>query len=243
MYQIIQTIVFSAGENGGNPCPVVRDADELSTEDMQAMTAELGFESVYILKPTRPDCDVYFRYFVPLHEMEMCVHATIAAVTTLVRDGIITKSPISIQMALGKISVTWEHIDAGILVAVNQFLPRKIMDGPSKEELCRALRISSSELDELPCCSVATSRYKLIVPLKSTAVLNNLNLDFPYLWELCDKYGTTGFYPFTQEHMETGEIVYHARQFPKRAGYNEDPATGVAASALGAYLAQFDVRI
>ncbi|MEZ2737170.1 PhzF family phenazine biosynthesis protein, partial [Aneurinibacillus aneurinilyticus] len=29
-----------------------------------------------------------------------------------------------------------------------------------------------------------------------------------------------------------------ARQFPKRAGYNEDPATGVAASALGAYLTE-----
>ena len=30
--------------------------------------------------------------------------------------------------------------------------------------------------------------------------------------------------------------MYFARQFPKRSGYNEDPATGVAASALGAYL-------
>lgn len=239
MYKIIQTVVFSNGESGGNPCPVVQNADELSTDEMQAMTAEFGFESVYILRPTRLDCDVYFRYFVPLHEMEMCVHATIAAVTTLVCDGIITKSPISIQMALGKINAVWEYTDMGILVGVDQFLPHKIIDGPFKEELCRALRVSCSELSELPCCSVSTSRYKLIVPLKSTVVLNNLNPDFPYLWELCDKYETTGFYPFTQEYTETGEIIYHARQFPKRAGYDEDPATGVAASALGAYLAQF----
>ena len=35
--------------------------------------------------------------------------------------------------------------------------------------------------------------------------------------------------------------MFFARQFPKRAGYNEDPATGVAASALGAYLARHQV--
>jgi PhzF family phenazine biosynthesis protein len=35
------------------------------------------------------------------------------------------------------------------------------------------------------------------------------------------------------------DAAYAARQFPTRVGYTEDPATGVAACALGAYLTQF----
>lgn len=33
-----------------------------------------------------------------------------------------------------------------------------------------------------------------------------------------------------------------ARQFPLRAGFPEDAATGVAAGALGAYLARYDLQ-
>jgi len=47
----------------------------------------------------------------------------------------------------------------------------------------------------------------------------------------------TGFYPFT---LNTRDPDWHAeaRQFPQRAGFEEDPATGVAACALGAYLVE-----
>ena len=72
-------------------------------------------------------------------------------------------------------------------------------------------------------------------------MLDRLHPDFPYLWDLCDRYGTTGFYPYAMETGPFGDPIFFARQFPKRAGYPEDPATGVAASALGAYLAQYCV--
>ena len=52
---------------------------------------------------------------------------------------------------------------------------------------------------------------------------------------ICDKYGTTGFYPYAKEPGDD-PFLFCARQFPCRAGYPEDPATGVAASALSAYL-------
>lgn len=71
-----------------------------------------------------------------------------------------------------------------------------------------------------------------MVPLCSKAVLDGLQPNLELLWTLCDHHETTGFYPFVQG--ENGRL--YARQFPKRAGYNEDPATGVAASALAAYL-------
>lgn len=237
MFEVVMTKVFALEKDGGNPCPVVLNADELSSADMQSMTKKFGYESAFVLKADLTGCDVRFRYFVPLHEMEMCIHATIGSITVLVDRGIITVSPVRIQTALGAITAEWERNDSGILVSVNQFLPKKKEKNPTKEEVCRALCITDGDILPLPIRSVATSRYKLIVPLKDKDVVNRLKPDFEYLWELCDKYETTGFYPFAVENVD-GKEIYHARQFPKRAGYQEDPATGVAASALGAYLTE-----
>ena len=93
----------------------------------------------------------------------------------------------------------------------------------------------------LPLVSVSTARPKLIVPLQSVEVLDALEPDFERLWALCDRYETTGLYPFAPLPGAMGAI-WAARQFPCRAGYDEDPATGVAACALGAYLAEVERR-
>ena len=108
MHQTIHTVVFEEKPGGGNPCPVTLDADELSTEEMQAMTFASGEESSFLMKPTREDCDVKIRYFVPLHEMEMCSHDTIGAVTVLVKTGRVTASPVRLETALGQVMVDWE---------------------------------------------------------------------------------------------------------------------------------------
>ena len=240
MAETIHTTVFQAQPGGGNPCPVILDADGLTEQEMQRMTREFGEESVFLMETTRPDCHLRARYFVPLHEMEMCVHATIGSATVLVRRGLVQSTPIVYETALGPIQVDWaRRADGTVDVGVRQFLPRYMERNPSREEVCRALGIGPQALGEGPIQSVATSRWKLVVPLASRAVLDGLEPDFQALWALCDQYETTGFYPYARETDGTGEPVFFARQFPKRAGYDEDPATGVAASALGAYLARY----
>ena len=235
MHQTIHTVVFEEKPGGGNPAPITLDADELSTEKMQAMTFGFGEESAFLMKPTRPDCDVKARYFVPLHEMEMCSHDTIGAVTVLVKTGRVTESPVRLETALGQVLVDWEMDGDAVKVSLSQFLPRVLDEAPTAEEVCRALRIAPDQLADLPIQSTATSRFKLLVPLKEKETVYCLDPDFEYLWSLCDKYHTTGFYPFAPE-PGGGPRLFCARQFPCRAGYPEDPATGVAASALSAYL-------
>ncbi|WP_022792341.1 PhzF family phenazine biosynthesis protein [Marinococcus halotolerans] len=233
-YQVVQTTVFSMEKGGGNPCPVVLDADHLSTKTMQQMTKEFAHESAFVISSTRPDCDLKLRFFVPSHEMEMCIHATIGSITVLVHKGAISHSPVTVETMLGPVNVKWEKHDSKLEISVEQFPPGFLNTVPSREEIGRALNIEPEELAEWPVQSVSTSRYKLIIPLKSVETLNMLQPDFNYLWDLCDEFNTTGFYPFavSQQH----EKYVQARQFPQRAGYPEDPATGVAASALGAYL-------
>ncbi|MBO4839267.1 MAG: PhzF family phenazine biosynthesis isomerase [Lachnospiraceae bacterium] len=237
MHQMIHTVVFEEKPGGGNPCPVTVDADALSTEEMQAMTFGFGEESAFLMKPSRDDCDVKARYFVPLHEMEMCTHATIGSVTVLVETGRVTESPVRLETALGPVSVDWEREGGRVKVSLSQFLPRFAEENPAPEEVCRALRITPDELADLPIESAATSRFKLLVPLKEKATVYRLEPDFEYLWSLCDKYHTTGFYPFAPEPGDDPRL-FCARQFPCRAGYPEDPATGVAASALSAYMVE-----
>jgi PhzF family phenazine biosynthesis protein len=238
MYQTIHTVVFQAEKGGGNPCPVTLDADGLTADQMQEMTKQFGQESAYLMKPDMPGCDFRARYFVPLHEMEMCIHATIGSATVLVKKGLVTKSPLYYQTPLGRVRIDWERHGEDIDVAVEQFLPETAAKNPAPEQVCRALRIPESDLDlsRGPIQSVRTSRYKLIVPLRSRAVVDGLKPDFEALWNLCDEFDTTGFYVFALEKDPQGNPLFFARQFPKRAGYPEDPATGVAASALGAYV-------
>ena len=243
MHETVHTVVFKEKEGGGNPCPVTLFADDLTTEEMQKMTAGFGEESAVIVQPSQSGCDFRPRYFVPLHEMEMCTHATIGSATVLVRRGLACRSPIIFETAFGPMEVEWEETDGKIDVGLSQFLPKYKEVNPSIQEAAKALRIPEDAVAATPLMpieSAATSRFKLIVPLSSKEILYGLEPDFEYLWDLCDQYDTTGFYPFVIEEEE-GEKRLYARQFPKRAGYPEDPATGVAASALSAYLVKHGI--
>lgn len=235
----MNTTVFPLENGGGNPCPVVLNADGLTTDTIQKMTKEFGHESAFVLKSTRSDCDLKIRFFVPLHEMEMCIHATIGTITVLVKRGIIKHSPTIVETMLGPIKVEWEVNGSNLDVNVEQFSPQFMDVNPTVDEICRALNIGINDINDFPIQSVSTSRYKLVIPLKSVDTLNKLEPNFEYLWRLCDEFNTTGFYPFAIE--QKSKQCVQARQFPKRAGYDEDPATGVAASALGAYLTEHKV--
>jgi PhzF family phenazine biosynthesis protein len=56
-------VAFADGPGGGNPAPIVTDADQLSAEQMQQAAAEFGFETAFVLAP-RAGGVRRFRYFV-----------------------------------------------------------------------------------------------------------------------------------------------------------------------------------
>jgi PhzF family phenazine biosynthesis protein len=222
---IVFATAFADGPGGGNPCPIVFGADGWPTERMRALAEKLGHETAFVLPP-RDGGDVRLRYFVPLHEMEMCVHATVATVVHLAGTGRLTGNPAAVETPLGVRAVTW---DAGSAM-VEQFPP---VFGPEVDPapVLAALRIAEATG---PIRSVSTARAKLMVPVADEDTLDAIEPDHELLWDVCDRLDVTGFYPYA-----VGERIT-ARQFPRRAGYPEDPATGVAACALGAHLAVGD---
>jgi PhzF family phenazine biosynthesis protein len=213
----------------GSPAPVTLDADDLSTADMQALAERYGHEAGFVLRPTDPkSADVRYRFFVPRHEMDMCGHATLGTTWLLNKRGRLKPGDIRIETLSG---VVHARVSDSGDVAISQ--PKGLVTAVSEDhqaEIMDVLGITAADMLDQPIINASTSRVKTLVPLTSPAIVNALQPDFSRMDALCAKIGSTGLYPFACDWDD--ERTYHARQFPRDSGYPEDPATGIAASAL-----------
>jgi PhzF family phenazine biosynthesis protein len=166
-------------------------------------------------------------------------HATIAAITVARLDNTVKSDHVRVETMKGIFEVESSRRGDGIIVTLEQNKP--LWPHLDPDLVARALNIDPKRigLAESPIQSVSASRAKLLVPLEDSKVLDNLMPDYQALWELSEKLQVTGFYSFTR-HPDKKNAQAEARQFPLRAGFPEDAATGVAAAALGAYLATYD---
>ncbi|RAX57094.1 hypothetical protein CCZ01_07050 [Helicobacter monodelphidis] len=233
-------------KNGGNPCLVYTGAECLDKTQMQSLAQEAqkqygGIETAFILPPQKSNNDYMFMYFAPLKEMEMCVHASIAALSVLeIESGNFHDSTL---MKTYKIETKLGIFEMGYNSSTNQGYvlqnsPQILNCISSSAEVADALNITNSTINqELPIQNISTSRPKLIVPIQNVEFLDNLQPNFNQLWKLCDTYHTSGLYPFAFSDDFAHSKTLFARQFPNNSGYNEDSATGVAASALACYIA------
>ena len=235
--EVTWTTAFTDGANGGNPCPVVLGAGDLGTAEMQSMARAFGFETAFVL-PASADGQARLRFFVPEHEMEMCVHATVAATVLLARRGDVER-PALIETELATRHVGWDLDAAEATVLMPGPSAAPPLEDPSA--LIAALGCAAGDLDLAvgPLQAVSVARPKLMVPLLDERRLDALAPDYPRLWSLCDELGVTGVYALTRRASHADVA---ARQFPVRAGYDEDAATGVAAGACACYLASGDGR-
>ncbi len=227
--------VFVAGPGGGNPAPIVIDAEGMSDAQMQEVAKAYGHESGFVLPaPAGSDCDFEFRFWVPNHQMSMCGHATVGAVWLLAQLGKLNKDHLTIWTKSGKVEARVNR-QAGQdeLVEVSQpagFVEPLPDAAETRAEICTVLGIGIEELATFPIQNACTSRVKTLVPLNSVATLDCLSPVFDQIEPLCTRIGSTGLYPYAISNPE--EQVVDARQFPRSSGYPEDAATGIAASAL-----------
>src|SRR5438093_12748543 len=80
---VVHTTVFSDGVGGGNPCPVVLDADGLVSEQGMQLAARFMVETILVVSAKASEASFGLRYFLPRQEMESCVNGTIGAFTVL----------------------------------------------------------------------------------------------------------------------------------------------------------------
>lgn len=221
--------VFSDGSGGGNPAPVVLNADAMSSIAMKEIASRYGHESAFVCDPHDPTNTFRLRFFVPEHEMEMCGHATLGAMWLLRRLGRWTSSAATIETLSGTVDVCYDDRLDSIRVSQPQGRVEAINDAAMQIAIREALRIDAADLGSLGIVNATTSRTKTLIPIRSVESLHSLAPSFDVVPTLCDALGSTGLYPFAVER--TCPLKLHARQFPRSSGYPEDAATGIAAAA------------
>jgi len=245
LFPIVSVFVPSdgtGGGRGGNKTTVGIDAGQLSDAEMQSIAHRMGHESGFVRPPPDASFDFAFRFFVPKHETEMCGHATVGALWVLRRLGRwpAGRDRVAVWTKSGR--VNGRLVDPGTPaegVAISQ--PKghvSPLPDPAAQtgRIASVLGITEADLAPVPIRNAATSRVKTLIQLKSPDAVNALKPDFTRMESLCEEIGSTGLYPYAIVDRE--QRVFEARQFPKSAGYPEDPATGIAATALTCALAE-----
>lgn len=231
--KVILVKAFTKDESQGNPAGVILDADNLSGGQMLKISAELGFsESAFVQKSVKAEFRI--RFFTPTQEVDLCGHATIAAVHTLREERKISNDFISVETKAGVLPIECRKDG---LIEMAQAKPKFGKSDHSKNEIARLLNISESEILDHPIEIVSTGTPKLIIAVNSLDTLFKIKPDLAGIKKYCQDHAVKGFYPFTFETLEE-DSDFHARQFNPLAGIDEDPITGVAAGALGAYIAR-----
>ncbi|WP_066741708.1 PhzF family phenazine biosynthesis protein [Cupriavidus sp. D384] len=225
--------VFVRDGRGGNPVPLVADAQGMDAADMQAVAAKHGHESAFVL-PSTIGCDWRIRFFVPQHEMEMCGHATVGTLWALRQWGQWTTPTASIETMSGVVHARWDDTLQRAWISQPAVRTQRL-DAQASARVAAQLRLPAGAWT---MTNAATSRVKTLVALPSVAMLDDLQPDFSTMQALCESIGSTGLYPYALGATKAdGRRIVHARQFPKSSGYPEDAATGIAAAALWGYLA------
>ena len=233
--QVVLISVFVNGPGGGNPVPLVADARGMDTQQMQEIARTFGHESAFVLPPDGPHADWRLRFFVPHHEMEMCGHATVGTLWALRRWGVWTTSTARVQTQSGIVDVEWDEPRQRVWISQPP-VRIQLLDPRATDIVARTLRLAPPPSAQM--INATTSRVKTLVPLPSVEALQTLAPDFASVEATCDTIASTGLYPYAQDiHEGTGEQIVFARQFPRKSGYPEDAATGIAAAALWGHLA------
>lgn len=231
---------FTQDPKQGNPAGIVTDYEAFSKRDMQGIAAEIGFSvTVFIEKSGENSFDI--RFFTPTEEDLVCGHGTIAAFHTLLDEGQISLNDNEVVEAVqntGAGELNIECYEDGKIV-MEQNKPCTVDYSHDKEKIAELLGIERNTLMDLPIETIDTGKPKIMIPVKSLDALFDIEPDLEGIEEYCKKSSSKGFYPFTFETKDGGDV--HARQFNPIQGIGEDPITGTAAGPLGAYLRKHDL--
>lgn len=226
---------FTTEPLAGNAAGVVPDADGLGSDQMRAVARELAVSETVFLGPSG-EADRRARYFTPAREIDLCGHATVAAHAHLYAEGVVDAGTHSLETNVGVLEI--EIAEDGT-VWMTQDAPTVREVDLDYDRAGAALGIDPATLRDvgadLPAAYVSTGLPFLIVPVNFLESLGSVDPDADAIEALADEHDATGVYAFTFDALGA-ESTLHARMFAPGVGVPEDPVTGTASGACGAYL-------
>ena len=243
-----QADVFTSQPFGGNPVAVFPDAEGLTDDQLQQIAREMNLsESVFVLPPTDQAAVVRLRIFTPTQEIPFAGHPVLGTFFVLAQLGLIAAANgvtrVMQECNLGLFPVEL-HADEGQVELVIMTQPKPEFLGPvdAMEDVYKiagALGLPKYAITDMkwPIAVVSTGLPVLIVPVRALTAVRSIQPDASAIMEVCSRFGANGVVAFTTVTVEPSSTV-HTRMFAPSIGILEDPATGSASGALGAYLVQ-----
>ncbi|MFE7367777.1 PhzF family phenazine biosynthesis protein [Streptomyces anulatus] len=229
--EVLRYTAFSTDPEGGNPAGIVLDASGLDAAAMLSVAAELGYSESAFLTERTGEGAYTIRYFSPKAEVPFCGHATVATALALAeRDG---PGELLFATAAGPVPVTVVREGGELRATLTSVAPRvEEIAAADLTEALAALDWAAADLDpDLPPRIACAGARHLVLAAATRERLADLDYDFARLEALMRRLDLTTLQLVWRE----GPEVFHVRNPFPVGGVVEDPATGAAAAAFGAY--------
>lgn len=236
MLEIPVVNAFVDGGRGGNPAGVVLGAERFGQAAKQRIAASVGLSETAFVSPSAV-ADFKLEFFTPTRQIAHCGHATVAAFSYLVQQGLLRAERSSKETIDG----TREILIRGDQAFMEQRAPRYAALGTAEAPVSVGAVLESLALGadaliagQAPVV-VNTGVNCLVVPLRSEAAVLGLKPDMAAIERISEALDLVEYYVFSTETRVAGRAA-GARMFAPRYGIPEEAATGMAAGPLACYL-------
>ncbi len=241
-----QADVFTGQPFGGNPVAVFPNAQGLTDFELQQIAREMNLsETVFVLPPTDEAAVVRLRIFTPTQEIPFAGHPVLGTFYVLAQLGLIAVTDgvtrVMQECNIGLFPVEL-HAREGQITRVVMTQPKPLFLGSMDEtedlfHIAKALGLPKYQIvdTKAPVMVVSTGLPVVIVPVRALTAVRSIEPDASAIVDMCERFGTNGIMVFTTMTVEDHATV-HTRMFAPAIGILEDPATGSASGAMGAYL-------
>ena len=195
----------------------------------QAFSAKLNLPVTVFIEDAHAEIPM-LRFFYPTSESVLCLHGALASGKHLMQ--VRNTDTLGIKIQSGQALQMMRQGDrVHVFMPQAEILPVEI----DVTIMAKMLHIGTDQLDSrFPCVAASLGSPKLLVPIKTAEVLNQLKPDFDFIKKCSIDNQVNGLYVYSAD--APAGIDFIARGFNPKGGWNEDAATGVAAGTLIAVL-------
>ncbi|MCD0476424.1 PhzF family phenazine biosynthesis protein [Flavobacterium sp. EDS] len=236
--------VFSNTSYKGNPLSVVFTDGDLELEVYQNISKEFGYSETSFVYYSTKQKALNVRSFTPMgFEIDGAGHNLLGAVS----GALLKKLPIFDEQNEDNRFVIMKHSPIRLTASFDSVTQYPIVQMHQKQAVIKhqiptyriaialGLKIEDLEVNMLVPTVVQTEVAHVMVPIRTTQLLNDCTPDSKLLIEISKEYQFEGFYCFTITDNNKDNIV-EARFFNPIIGIHEDAATGTAAGPLIGFL-------
>jgi trans-2,3-dihydro-3-hydroxyanthranilate isomerase len=227
--------VFSSHPLEGNSLAVFFDGRGLTDAEMQSIAREMNLSETTFILPRDATIErengIRVRIFTVQEELPFAGHPTLG--TAFALRGQSGAQQVTLELNVGRVPVKFEdRAGEPVFGEMTQINPT-FGEQHDREAVARATGLHLQDFDDtLPIETVSTGLPYTVTPLKSLAVIQNLQIDPYRAAEYLEKTSSKFFYFISREAVDP-DARLHARMLFYTG---EDPATGSAAGCCAAWM-------